>query len=32
LNTNNNCCCNDVATVNVRNTNGEQTTWCCRRR
>lgn len=39
-NTNNNCCnnccnnsCNnDIATVNVRNPNGEQTTWCCRRR
>jgi len=30
---NNNCCyCNDVATVNVRNQNGERTTWCCRRR
>ena len=31
---NNNCSCNcnDVATVNVRNPNGEQTTWCCRRR
>lgn len=27
-----NCCNNDVATVNVRNPNGEQTTWCCRRR
>ena len=31
---NNNCSCNcnDVATVNIRNQNGEQTTWCCRRR
>ena len=31
---NNNCSCNcnDVATVNVRNPNGEQATWCCRRR
>ena len=27
-----NCCNNEVATVNVRNPNGEQTTWCCRRR
>lgn len=26
------CCNNDVATVNVRNPSGEQTTWCCRRR
>ena len=34
LSNNNNCSCNcsDVATVNVRNPNGEQTTWCCRRR
>lgn len=36
-NTNNNCSCNcnnsnEVATVNVRNQNGSQTTWCCRRR
>lgn len=36
-NTNNNCGCNcntrdDVATVNVRNQNGSQTTWCCRKR
>lgn len=37
-NTNNNCnnCCNcnnnSIATVNVRNPNGEQTTWCCRRK
>lgn len=36
-NTNNNCGCNcnnnnEVATVNVRNPNGSQTTWCCRRR
>ena len=31
-NNNCSCCCNDVATVNVRNPNGEQTTWCCRRR
>lgn len=32
--TNNNCNCNNnnVATVNVRDTNGCQTTWCCRRR
>ncbi len=33
---NNNCNCscnsNNVATVNVRNQNGSQTTWCCRRR
>lgn len=30
----NNCSCNnnDVATINIRNTNGERTTWCCRRR
>lgn len=29
-----NCCnCNnDTATVNIRNQNGERTTWCCRRR
>ncbi len=37
LNGNNNCSCgcnsnNDIATVNVRNTNGCQTTWCCRRK
>ncbi len=38
-NSNNNCNCscnnnnnNDIATVNVRDTNGCQTTWCCRRR
>lgn len=36
-NTNNNCGCScnnssEVATVNVRNPNGSQTTWCCRRR
>lgn len=35
-NNNCNCACNnsdeDVATVNVRNPNGCQTTWCCRRR
>lgn len=31
-NCNNNCNCNNIATVNVRNPNGEQTTWCCRRR
>lgn len=31
-NNNCSCSCNDVATVNVRNPNGEQTTWCCRRR
>ncbi len=37
-NTNNNCnsCCNcnnnSIATINVRNPNGEQTTWCCRRK
>ena len=30
-NTNNNCC-NDIATINIRNRNGERTTWCCRRR
>lgn len=32
-----NCSCNcnnnnDIATVNVRNVNGERATWCCRRR
>ncbi len=34
LNNNNNCNCNNnnIATVNVRDTNGCQTTWCCRRR
>lgn len=31
-NSNCSCSCNDVATVNVRNPNGEQATWCCRRR
>lgn len=33
-NSNNNCNCrsNNIATINVRNPNGEQTTWCCRRR
>lgn len=38
-NSNNNCNCgcnndnnDEVATVNVRNPNGCQTTWCCRRR
>lgn len=31
-NANNNCNCNNIATVNVRDTNGCQTTWCCRRR
>lgn len=30
-NTNNNCC-NDIATINIRNQNGENTTWCCKRR
>lgn len=33
---NNSCSCcncnNDTATVNIRNQNGERTTWCCRRR
>lgn len=37
LNNNCNCSCNnnnndEIATVNVRNPNGCQTTWCCRRR
>lgn len=36
LNNNSNCNCNcnnnNTATVNVRDTNGCQTTWCCRRR
>lgn len=27
-----NNCCNDVATINIRNQNRERTTWCCRRR
>lgn len=35
-NSNSNCNCNcnnnNTATVNVRDTNGCQTTWCCRRR
>lgn len=34
---NNNCGCNsnnnnEIATINVRDTNGCKTTWCCRRR
>lgn len=28
----NNNCCNDIATINIREQNGERTTWCCRRR
>lgn len=36
INNNSNCNCNcnnnNTATVNVRDTNGCQTTWCCRRR
>lgn len=38
-NSNNNCNCgcssssnNEIATINVRDTNGCKTTWCCRRR
>ena len=36
-NSNNNCGCNsnsnnEIATINVRDTNGCKTTWCCRRR
>ncbi len=33
-NSNNNCSCNnnEIATINVRDTNGCKTTWCCRRR
>lgn len=31
-NSNCNCGNNDTATINIRDNNGERTTWCCKRR